>query len=134
MSAVHWGHRILLNIVPSSVGSEQRGQEQMKYLVSAGTNKHQTLTIISQFLSFTKVKLSVCRAPHGVAVVDADVLSLLDVHRGPDHHPVVPVKVFAGVVDAGVLQDRDVGVQTLARCRGRGNLHQRWHFENQTMA
>ena len=59
--------------------------------------------------------MSVGRAPHGVAVVDADVFSLLDVHRGPDHHPVVPVKVFAGVVDAGVLQDGDVGVQGLGR-------------------
>ena len=59
------------------------------------------------------MKLSVCRAPHGVAVVDADVLSLLDVHRGPDHHPVVPVEVFAGVVDAGVLEDGDVGVEGL---------------------
>ena len=59
--------------------------------------------------------MSVGRAPHGVAVVDADVFSLLDVHRGPDHHPVVPVKVFAGVVDAGVFQDGDVGVQGLGR-------------------
>ena len=80
------------------------------------------------------MQLPVGGAPHGVAVVDADVLPLLDVDSGPDHHPVVPVEVLAGVVDAGVLQDRDVGVQTLARCRGRGNLHQRWHFENQTMA
>ena len=97
------------------------------------------------------MQLPVGGAPHGVAVVDADVLALLDVDGGPDHHstvqygtvqystvpdhhPVVPVEVLAGVVDAGVLQDRDVGVQTLARCRGRGNLHQRWHFENQTMA
>ena len=80
------------------------------------------------------MQLPVGGAPHGVAVVDADVLPLLDVDGGPDDHPVVPVEVLAGVVDAGVLQDRDVGVQTLARCRGRGNLHQRWHFENQTMA
>ena len=31
----------------------------------------------------------------------------------PDHHPVVPVEVLAGVVDAGVLQDGDVGVEGL---------------------
>ena len=70
------------------------------------------------------MQLPVGGAPHGVAVVDADVLALLDVDGGPDHHPAVPVEVLAGVVDAGVLQDGDVGVQTLARCRGRGNLHQ----------
>ena len=69
---------------------------------------------LSVFLrSVTKVELSVGRAPHGVAVVDADVFSLLDVDRGPDDHPVVPVKVFACVVDAGVFQDGDVGVQGL---------------------
>ena len=69
--------------------------------------------------------MSVGRAPHGVAVVDADVFSLLDVHRGPDHHPVVPVKVFAGVVDAGVFQDGDVGVQGLAGSRSYRNLEER---------
>ena len=59
------------------------------------------------------MKLSVGRAPHGVTVVDADVLPLLDVDSGPDHHPVVPIEVFAGVVDAGVLEDGDVGVEGL---------------------
>ena len=61
------------------------------------------------------MQLPVGGAPHGVAVVDADVLALLDVDGGPDHHPTVPVEVLAGVVDAGVLQDGDVGVQGLGR-------------------
>ena len=68
------------------------------------------------------MQLPVGWAPHGVAVVDADVFSLLDVDRGPDHHPVVPVKVFAGVVDAWVLQNRNIGVQGLGRGRGDWNL------------
>ena len=75
----------------------------------------QSLNLVfnSQSLSVTEVKLSVGRAPHGIAVVDADVFSFLDVDRSPNHHPVVSVKVFAGVVDAGVFEDGDVGVQGL---------------------
>ena len=61
----------------------------------------------------TEMELPVGGAPHGVAVVDADVFSLLDVDGGPYDDPVVPVEVFAGVVDAGVLQDGDVGVEGL---------------------
>ena len=61
----------------------------------------------------TEMELPVGGAPHGVAVVDADVFSLLDVDGGPYDDPVVPVEVFAGVVDAGVFEDGDVGVQGL---------------------
>ena len=68
----------------------------------------------------TEVNLPVASSPHRVAVVDADVLPLLDVHRCSDNHPVreglgyfdqndhlepeVSVEVFACIVDAGVLQ------------------------------
>ena len=38
-------------------------------------------------------------APHGITVVDGDVLALLDVHGGPNHHTEVAVKVFACIVD-----------------------------------
>ena len=41
---------------------------------------------------------------------------LLDVDRCSNHDPVVAVKVFARVVDAGVLQNGDIGIQSL---RGR---------------
>ena len=68
------------------------------------------------------MELPVGRAPHGVTVVDADVLPLLDVDSGPDHHPVVPVEVFAGVVDAGVLEDGDVGVECLGGGGSGGDL------------
>ena len=35
----------------------------------------------------TQMNLPIASSPHGVAVVDADVLPLLDVHRCTDHHP-----------------------------------------------
>ena len=73
----------------------------------------------------TEMELPVGGAPHGVAVVDADVFSLLDVDGSPDDHPVVAVKVFTGVVDAGVFQDGDVGVQGLGRGRSDRNLDRR---------
>ena len=68
------------------------------------------------------MQLPVCGAPHGVTVVDADVFSFLDVHRSSDDDPVVPIEVFAGVVDAGVLQDGDVGVQSLCWSWSCGDL------------
>ena len=40
----------------------------------------------------------------------------LNVHSGSYHHPVVPVKVLAGVVDARVLEDGDVSVESLGGC------------------
>ena len=70
----------------------------------------------------TEMELPIGGAPHGVAVVDADVFSLLDVDGGPYDDPVVPVEVFAGVVDAGVLQDGDVGVQSLCWSWSCGDL------------
>ena len=38
-SAVHWGHLMELNMVPSSVGSRHRTHMQWKYFVSAIQNK-----------------------------------------------------------------------------------------------
>ena len=68
------------------------------------------------------MKLSVGSSPHWITVVDTDVLSLLDVDGSPDHNPVVSIKVFAGIVDAGMLQDGNVGVQRLAWSGGHWNL------------
>ena len=79
-----------------------------------------TIIIIIISRTLTEVDLPVASSPHRVAVVDADVLPLLDVHRCSDNHPVreglgyfdqnnhlepeVSVEVFACIVDAGVLQ------------------------------
>ena len=68
------------------------------------------------------MKLSVGSSPHWITVVDTDVLSLLDVDGSPDHYSVVSIKMFAGIVDAGVLQDGNVGIQRLA---GSGS---HWHL------
>ena len=46
-----------------------------------------TIIIIIISRTLTEVDLPVASSPHRVAVVDADVLPLLDVHRRPDHHP-----------------------------------------------
>merc|ERR1712051_884218 len=72
-----------------------------------------TIIIIIISRTLTEVDLPVASSPHRVAVVDADVLPLLDVHRRPDHHPEVSVEMFACIVDAGVLEEGDVRVQCL---------------------
>ena len=68
------------------------------------------------------MQLPVCWPPHGVTVVDADVFPLLDVDRCSNHDPVVAIKVFARVVDAGVFQNGDIGVQSLRGCWSDWNL------------
>ena len=45
-----------------------------------------SLFISTAILNLTKMNLAVAGSPHGVGVVDTDVLSLLDVHCCPDHH------------------------------------------------
>ena len=69
------------------------------------------------------MKLSVRCSPHWITVVDADMFSLLDVDGSSDDDSVVSIKVFAGVVDAGVLQNRNVGVQSLSGSGGHWNLN-----------
>ena len=56
------------------------------------------------------MKLSVGSPPHRITVVDADVLAFLDVDGGSDHYSVVSIKVLAGIVDTGMLQDGNVGI------------------------
>ena len=68
------------------------------------------------------MKLSVSSPPHWITVVDTDVLALLDVDGSPDHHTVVAIKVLAGVVDAGMLQDGNVGIQCLTWSRSHWHL------------
>ena len=46
----------------------------------------ETHTLSAAILNLTKMNLAVACSPHGVGVVDTDVLSLLDVHCCPDHH------------------------------------------------
>ena len=46
----------------------------------------ETHTLSAAILNLTKMNLAVAGSPHGVGVVDTDVLSLLDVHCRPDHH------------------------------------------------
>ena len=45
-----------------------------------------SLFISTAILNLTKMNLTVAGSPHGVGVVDTDVLPLLDVHCCPDHH------------------------------------------------
>ena len=48
-------------------------------------------TFVLVLLSPTQMQLPVGWAPHGVAVVDADVLPLLDIDCGSDHNPKVRI-------------------------------------------
>ena len=104
-------HLIEENIVPSSVGSAHLVHRQEKYFVSAGKKPlwafflnskmttfcsqnqsrilrslKRSLFISTAILNLTKMNLTVAGSPHGVGVVDTDVLPLLDVHCCPDHH------------------------------------------------
>ena len=54
---------------------------------------------------------------------------LLDVDRCSNHDPVVAVKVFARVVDAGVFQNGDVGIQSLGGGRSDWDLKKKRYFE-----
>ena len=56
------------------------------------------------------MELSVGSSPHRITVVDADMFTLFDIDSCSYHHTIITVKMFTGVVDAGMLKNGNICV------------------------